>query len=69
MTIAITHYDTTYSTTFPDAETTLDPIVRAFVNLLVSAGWQQKGIAEMFKDGDPNAWDSAWPVPEEAKKD
>ncbi len=68
MTISIRDYGTTYSASFPDDEVTLDPIVRAFFNLLVSAGYSQKGIAALFKDGDPNAWDSAWPVLEEAKK-
>ncbi len=67
MTITVTHYGTTYSATFPDDEVTLDPIVRAFFNLLICAGYQGEGIAKLFKDGDPNSWDSAWPVPEEAK--
>jgi predicted component of type VI protein secretion system len=68
MTISILHYGTTYSASFPSDDVTLDPIVRAFFNLLVSAGYSQKGIAALFKDGDPNGWDSAWPVPEQAKK-
>ena len=69
MTITITHHGTTYYTTFPDDEVMLGPIVRAFVNLMISAGYHRNGIAELFKEGDPNGWGSAWPVPGEAAKD
>ena len=63
MTITITHYETTYSTIFPDGKAGLDAMIRAFVNLLIASGYPRESIIGLFKDGDPNAWDSAWPVP------
>jgi hypothetical protein len=69
MTIAITHYGTTYSTTFPDDDTTFDEVVRAWVNLMIAAGYSQKEIVALFKDGDPNHWYSAWePIEPEQKE-
>ena len=63
MTISLEAYGTTHTITLNSDEPGLDPVIRAFFNLLVAAGYSQKGIAELFKDGDPNGWDSAWPVP------
>ena len=64
MKLTLTHYNETYSVEMSD-DTSRDPVLRAFVNLLVAAGFQHEAIAERFEDGDPNNWDSAWTGGEE----
>lgn len=59
MKIAITSYGQTHSTEMSD-ESTVDEVVRVFVNLMVACGYSEENLIELFKDGDPRKWDSAW---------
>jgi hypothetical protein len=65
MTITIEAYGTTHTITFKHNDPGLNAAMRAFVNLLIASGYSREGIARLFADGDPNGWDSAWPVPED----
>ena len=65
MTITITYYGATYSVTLPK-DANVDTVMRAVINLVASVGYPRESIVEMFKDGDPNGWDSAWETGEKA---
>lgn len=57
--MSIDSYGTKHTVEMSD-ESTMDQCVKAFVDLMIATGYSEEGLAEIFKDGDPRRWDSAW---------
>jgi len=57
--MSIESFGTEYATSM-NCDANVDECVRAFVNLMVSAGYSRKNLVDLFIDGDPNNWESAW---------
>lgn len=58
--ITIESYGVKYSVEFPSSDITLPKAIAQVVNVLVSAGYSEKSIAEYFKDGSPLGWEGIY---------